>query len=801
MILSMLSNRRSGVLRGLVILAAIGVWMVVGALGGQAQGKLSSVQTNDSAAFLPSSAESTRAAEVASEFTDDETLPALVIVEAPDGSALTPDQLAAMEAFTAAIPDAPLAGTSGDEPRTVGEVSLADPVLIPAEDGEAALVVVSLDASLAEESVGADESSVSELAVNALRDLAAASEADGGLGDTGLNAWVTGPAGFVADLVNAFGAIDTVLLLVALGAVLIILALVYRSPVLPFVVIFSAVFALCLAGLVVYNLAANDILTLNGQSQGILSILVVGAAVDYALLLVARYREELRSTVSTYGAMRRALRASIEPIAASAGTVIAGLLCLLLSELSSNRSLGPVAAIGIAAAFLSAMTLLPAFLLIGGQRARWVFWPRIPHAVGKHSPEVVDARSEDAEQTAAASQDAGDPDDRVVVPDHGIWSRIASFVGRHDRPVWIVTALVLAACAAFVPTLDASGTGDSEVFLTQVDSVDGEEALTEHFEGVSTQPVIVVAPEADLDAVVEATEGTAGVAAATPVTDQPATVPGAPARGEPLVVDGQVRIDVTTDAPSDSQEAVTTVADVRDEVHAVAPDALVGGAAAERLDTQLAGQRDLRVIVPVVLAVILLILILLLRSVLAAALLMAANVLSFGSALGVAALLFEHVFDFPGADPAVPLYAFCFLVALGVDYSIFLMTRVREESARLGTRPGVLRGLAVTGAVITSAGVVLAATFAALGVIPLLFLAQLAFIVAFGVLLDTLVVRSLLVPALVHDIGRTVWWPGKLWRADRGSEGGDHPTGNGSAGHEASTSRMAASSSEVTASS
>ena len=290
--------------------------------------------------------------------------------------------------------------------------------------------------------------------------------------------------------------------------------------------------------------------------------------------------------------------------------------------------------------------------------------------------------------------------------------------------------------------------------------------LTEHFEGVSAQPAIVVAPEDDLQAVVDAAEATDGVAAATPVTDQPAAAPGAPAEGDPLVVDGQVRVDVTTDAPSDSQEAVETVSALRDAVHEASPDALVGGAAAERLDTQLAGQRDLQVIVPVVLVVILLILVLLLRSILAPVLLMAANVLSFGAALGVAALVFDHVLGFPGADPAVPLYAFCFLVALGVDYSIFLMTRVREESLVVGTRRGVLRALAVTGSVITSAGVVLATTFAALGIIPLLFLAQIAFIVAFGVLVDTLVVRSLLVPAIDHDIGRRAWWPSALGRHD-----------------------------------
>ena len=788
--LSMLSNRTGGFLRGLVIVAVIGLWMAIGALGGQAQGRLSSVQTNDAAAFLPASAESTRAAEVAQEFTDSETLPALVVATTGDGSALTPDDLTALDAYAQAVPAAPLEGTSGDEPATVGDVSIADPVLVPSEDGEAALVVVSLDASVASDRIGADESSVSELAVGALRDLAAADAADGGLAGTSLDVWVTGPAGFVADLVTAFGGIDTVLLLVALGAVLVILAVVYRSPILPFIVILTAVLALTLAGLVVYELAAADVLTLNGQSQGILSILVVGAAVDYSLLVVARYREELRLVRSTATALRRAVRASVEPIAASAGTVIAGLLCLLLSDLSSNRSLGPVAAIGIAAAFVAALTLLPALLLVAGQRSRALFWPRMPRYDADH-----------AAHEAAVAQASPEGENSVSIEGHGVWSRVASFVGRHDRRVWIVTALVLAACAAFVPTLDAEGTGDSEVFLADVDSVAGEEALTAHFEGVSAQPATAIAPDADRPAGGTAAEGTDGAAAATPVTDQPAVVPGAPAQGDPLVVDGQVRVDVTTEAPSDSQEAVETVSVLREAVHEVSPEAVVGGAAAERLDTQLAGQRDLRVIVPVVLVVILLILILLLRSVLAPVLLMLANVLSFGAALGVAAIVFNHVLDFPGADPAVPLYAFCFLVALGVDYSIFLMTRVREESLRVGTRRGVLRGLAVTGSVITSAGVVLAATFAALGIIPLLFLAQLAFIVAFGVLVDTLVVRSLLVPALVHDVGRRAWWPSALGRLDRGPGEPAQPAGSGSAGQSASTRAIASDSDGVTESS
>ncbi|MFF2622908.1 MMPL family transporter [Oerskovia jenensis] len=763
----MLSNRWSGVLRGLVIVAVLGVWLAIGAIGGQAQGKLSTVQTNDSAAFLPSSAESTRAAEKAQAFVSDESLPALVVAVPTDGGAVTSAQLETLRTVAADLPSLPLPGAGPGDPQTVGDTLTAPPVVVPSQDGEAAMIVASLDASQSSDLM-ADDERVNNAVVAEIR-----AELETSLADSGLQAWVTGPAGFVADLVNAFGGIDTVLLLVALGAVLIILAIVYRSPILPFMVILTAVFALCLAGLVVYLLADAGTLTLNGQAQGILSILVVGAAVDYSLLVVARYREELRVVESPYAAVRRALRASIEPIAASAGTVIAGLLCLLLSDLGSNRSLGPVGAIGIAAAFLGALTFLPALLVVGGKRSRGIFWPRKPAydpaaADEDAAPAAVEAGPA-AVVTGAAARDvalAASHDVEVHVAGHGIWSRVASFVGRRDRAVWIVTALVLAGCAAFVPTFQAEGTSDSDVFLTQVDSVDGEKVLEEHFGGVGVQPAIVIAPEADLDAVLQAATATDGVASAAAVTEGgTGGAPGAPAQGPPLVIDGDVRVDVVTQDPSDTNAATQTVAALRDAVHQVSPDALVGGASAQRLDTQIAGDHDLRVIVPVVLVVILLILMLLLRSILAPVLLMAANVLSFGAALGVSAIVFNHVLDFPGADPTVPLYAFCFLVALGVDYSIFLMTRVREESGIIGTRRGTLRALAVTGSVITSAGVVLAATFAALGVIPLLFLAQLAFIVAFGVLVDTLIVRSLLVPALVHDAGRVVWWPGALRRS------------------------------------
>ncbi len=731
MILSMLSklrDGRTGLLRGGLVLAVILVWLAAGGMGGQAVGKLSEVQENDAASFLPQSAESTRAAQLDEGFTDRSVLPALVVVAAEDGGPLTPDQVGAVQGWAKGLAALEIGGG-----ETVGDLLTSDAVAIPAQDGEAVLVTLALDSARANEQLG--EERVVNLVVEAVRG------AEGQLADAGLEAWVTGPAGSIADLVTAFGGIDGLLLLVALAVVFVILVLVYRSPSLPFTVLFTALFGLAAAALVVYRLADAGVLVLNGQSQGILFILVVGAATDYSLLIVARYREELRRVESPYTAMRRALRASFEPIVASAGTVIAGLLCLLLSDLSSNASLGPVAAIGILGALLAALTLLPALLLVAGRRARFIFWPRVPKVV------PLD------EQGNAHDEELAHLEERA-----GIWGRVSALVGRRARVVWAVTAVVLLGAAAFVPTLDAGGTSDRDIFLTTVESVTGGDVLAEHFDAGQVEPVEIFAPEADAQAVVDAVTGVEGVTSATVFTGAPGA-PGAPSDASPLVVDGLVRIDAITQASAESQEATAVVADVRTAAHGVTPDAVVGGAAAERLDTQQTNERDLRVIVPSILLVILVVLVLLLRSVVAPLLIVAANVLSFGATIGLGAIAFNHLFGFPGTDASVPLYAFVFLVALGIDYSIFLMTRVREESLAHGTREGVRRGLAVTGGVITSAGLVLAATFGALAVLPLLFLVQLAFLVALGVLVDTFVVRTLLVPGLVHDVGRAAWWP------------------------------------------
>lgn len=542
----------------------------------------------------------------------------------------------------------------------------------------------------------------------------------------GTEAVIAGPAASQADLSDAFAGIDGLLLGVALIAVLLILLVVYRSVLLPLVIIFGAVLALGLACAVVYALAQRDVVRVDGQVQGILSILVIGAATDYALLLTARFREELSLHGDRFTAMRLAWRQSFGPITASAATVALGLLALLLSDLTNNRALGPVGAIGIVCSVFSALTFLPAALVLLGRAAYWPARPKVTGTGGSHR----------------------------------LWQRVADRVDRTPRKVWAITLAALVACAAFAPTLTSRGVPLDEIFVNDAPSVSAQETLSRHFPGGAGNPAVVIADAGQVDEVVAAAKKTEGVASVAPVTES-----GRPGGGAPRVVDGRVRIDATLQDGADSDAAKETVARLRTAVHAVdGADAVVGGYTAQQYDTQRTAEADRNLIMPVVLAIILVILIALLRSLVTPLLLVLTVALNFAATLGIASLVFTHVFGFTGTDASVPLYGFVFLVALGVDYNIFLMSRVREETALHGTREGVRRGLTTTGGVITSAGVVLAATFAALGVIPLAFLAQIAFIVAFGVLLDTLVVRSLLVPALVRDIGPASWWPGALSR-------------------------------------
>lgn len=716
-------------LRVLIPAALILVWFGLFGAGGASFGQISAVSTNDQSQQLPASAEATQVQELQAEFRDDDVIPAIVVFERDGG--LTDGDLTAIDEIVAEFGD--VDGVLPDESSPA----------IPSEDGDAVQVVMVLDTDIKT----ADT-------VEALRGVLDDNSIDG------VTAAITGPGGLAADLTNAFAGIDGLLLLVALGAVFIILVVVYRSPLLPVLVLFSSLSALCAAILVVVQLARADILLLSGQTQGILFILVIGAATDYSLLYIARFREALASQPTKWTATWTALKGAWEPILASGGTVIAALLLLLFSDLNSNKSLGPVASIGIVFALLSSLTLLPALLYWAGRVAFWPIKPKL----------------EEAEANPIA-------DDKK-----GLWPGLARLIARRPRVIWISSVVLLGVLSLGVLQLKADGVAQSEFVLGESQARDGQAVLADHFPAGSGSPTVIIAPEDELDAVSEVVLGTDGVDSLTvlaedspsgslPVTDegvQPLGPPGTPVP-DVTVVDGNVLLSATLTDAGDSIDAENVVVDLREQLADISTESapvLVGGTTAIALDSNTTAIHDRNLLIPLILAAITLILMLLLRSIVAPLLLIASVVLSFAAALGVSAWVFNGIFDFPGADPSVPLFGFVFLVALGVDYNIFLMTRVREESGKHGTKQGILRGLAVTGGVITSAGLVLAATFAALSVIPILFLLQIAFIVAFGVLLDTFLVRTLLVPALSYDIGRAIWWPSTL---SRGIHSSDRP--------------------------
>ena len=692
------------------------VWLSIGGIGGPYFGKISQVSSNDATSYLPASSDATKVQNVEVKFADKKVLPAVVLYVRSDGltaadRSYIADRITAIKTSTGI--------SSGVSPAISSKDGKAVEIVVPVKDN------TSLSTSVAD-----------------LRTVIAKDA------PSGLTGYVTGPAGQIADLGGAFAGIDGVLLLVAILAVFVILIVVYRSPLLPILVLLTSIFALCAAIFVIWHLAKGGAVALNGQVQGILFILVIGAATDYSLLYVSRYREALRDYQKRWDATLAAFRGAFAPILASAGTVILGLLCLLLSDLNSNKALGPVGAIGIAFALLAALTMLPALLLAFGRTA---FWPLRPKFGSEH-PQVGGATVK------------------------GLWPRLGRGVSRHPRWVWVVCAVVLLAASAGLLQLKASGTPQSAVVEGYSQARDGQAALGKHFPQGSGSPAVIVADQGSLQDVATKALDTSGVSSVTVLSSaspsgsytvtragiQP-LIPGVPA-GAPTVYQGKVLLQATLAKDPDSVAAQHVVENLRTNV-AGTGHAIVGGTTATAIDTNAAAVHDRDLIIPVVLLVILVVLMLLLRAVVAPLLLIGSVVLSFSATIGISALVFNHVFRFVGADPAVPLYGFIFLVALGVDYNIFLMTRVREESGLHGTRDGVVRGLVITGGVITSAGIVLAATFAALGVIPVLFLSQIAFIVGFGVLLDTIVVRSLLVPALSYDIGRKIWWPSRLSRS------------------------------------
>ena len=704
-------GKRPGWVRWLIPVVLVLAWLGVMGVGGPTFGKLSDVVSNSQADFLPVDSQATQVQDRLGEFQDSDGVPAIVVMESEDE--ITPRQLRAI-------------GTNAQALGEIQDVLEVSPP-IPSEDGKAVEIIALVSSE-------ADTGTV----VEHLRERLAEDTPEG------LSVAVTGPAGLVADLSAAFAGIDGLLLIVALVAVLVILVIVYRSPLLPFLVLLTSVAALCGAIITVYFLARQGWIDLSGQTQGIMSIVVIGAATDYGLLYTARFREALHHTPSRWTATRMAWKGTVPAVLASGITVIAGLLCLLFSALTSNRGVGPATAMGVVFAILAGLTLLPALLALFGRVA---LWPKMPR---------VDENPETHEQ-------AMNPYDHK-----GLWPAVARLVDRRSRAVWLVCAFVLGPAAVGASQLDADGVPQSEFVLGESEARDGLAVIERHFPGGAGDPVYVLAPQEDAQAVAERLSQDDDVASvAFTAQDSPSgTLPyptpqGGPlANAEPTVSNGDVLIQATLTYASDSEEAQATVTRLRDDLAGITPDAKIGGTTAVQVDTIAASERDRALIIPIILVVILLILMVLLRSILMPVLLIATTVLSFFSALGVATLVF-HLMDINQADPTVPLFSFVFLVALGIDYNIFLMSRVREEVVTAGHRKGVLAGLITTGGVITSAGIVLAATFAALAVLPILFLVQLAIIVTTGVLMDTIIVRSLLVPALALDIGPRSWWPSR----------------------------------------
>jgi RND superfamily putative drug exporter len=667
----------------------LALWVVLLAVIGPLAGKLGDVQENDAAAWLPGGAESTQVVKLQERFRKDETMLAVIVYERPSG-------------ITAADRSKAQADLSHFAQLPGAEHALGP---FPAKDGKALQTLVPMK--------NTDDF------VKAIDDARTVAQR----GPPGLTAHVTGPAGGGADMFKVFQSLDGFLLLAAGIIVIALLLIIYRSPALWIVPVLTAGVALGIAQSAVYLLAKYAGLTVNGQSSGILTVLVFGVATDYALLLVARYREELHRHEDRHEAMAFALHRAGPAIIASAATVTVGLLCLLAAEMNSTAGLGPVAAAGVICAFAAMTTLLPALLVIFG---RWMFWPLIPR---------YDAKYEN-------------PD--AYEKEHGIWSRVARVISARPRVIWALTSIMLIGMAFGLTSLKADGLSNAGQFVDKPDSVMGEEAVARHFPAGSGSPAIVIG----------------NAAAAGPLGDTINRTGGIAEVGKPVVAGGLVQYEATLKDAADSAAAQRTIDALRDNVHRVpGADAKVGGGTAMNLDIKRAAGHDNQLIIPIVLAVVFLILIALLQAVVAPLLMMATVVLSFAASLGASGLIFQRLFGFEGTDAGFPLLAFIFLVALGVDYNIFLMTRVREESARLGTRRGVLRGLTVTGGVITSAGLVLAATFAALTTLPLVGMVEMGFVVAFGVLLDTIVVRSLLLPALSFDIGRRIWAPGRPARA------------------------------------
>ncbi|HET9840499.1 MAG TPA: MMPL family transporter [Nocardioides sp.] len=673
----------------------LAVWVLILLAAGSVASKLTDVQDNQASSWLPGSAESTKALDKLAPFQNQNDIPTVLVYK--NDSGLTKAELTSIgqkldqvQKLDGSVPAKGLDGRA-TQPSKLMQVS---------KDGQVAQGAVTFN-------FGKD-------GWNKLPDVKDQIEKTAAV--PGTTMYVAGPGGQGADSAAAFAGIDGKLLYSTIIVVVLILLLTYRSPILWLLPVISAGVALTCAQGVIYLLAKNAGLTVNGQSAGILTVLVFGAGTDYALLLVARYREELHRHEDRHEAMAFALHRATPAIIASALTVVLGMLCLVVAQMNSTAGLGPVAAIGIGVGLLVMITLLPALLVIFG---RWIFWPRRPNF------------------------------DTVEPSSAGFWARIGARIAPRPRLVWVVTSVILAVCSLGFLQLNAHGLATQDSYTKDFDSVTGQQTLVDHGLADTSSPVQVVANADRAQAVSQAMQGIDGIGQPSP----------------PIIKGGVALIQAPLESDPTSKAAFATVDDVRAAVHQVrGADALVGGGSAITTDIEQASARDNKVIIPLVLVVVMIVLMVLLRALLSPLLLVATVVLSFGASLGLSTLVFRHVFGFAGADASLPLFVFVFLVALGIDYNIFLMTRVREETPQHGTRRASLIALGSTGGVITSAGLVLAATFSVLATLPLVAFAEIGFAVALGVLLDTMIVRSVLVTAINLDAGSRIWWPSKLDR-------------------------------------
>ncbi|HEX8647365.1 MAG TPA: MMPL family transporter [Thermoleophilaceae bacterium] len=676
----------SGSRRAKIYVALFWMFVIFGLGAAAVPEKFADAEQNRSVDYLPQNAESVEVIDKVGDFRSGERFAAVVVYRRDGG--LTAADRDAIAQDRGALAGLDVAGRPPPPPP---------PAFAP--DGSTALNVKPL--------VTTGDGDILRDEVDAIREVA-------GGAPQGLQVEVTGPAGFAADAVDVFASIGGVLLIGTALLVFVLLILIYRSPIFWIIPFFAVVVAEVSSRGLGYLLSELGV-TVTGQSSSILTVLVFGAGTDYALLIVARYREELRRQEDKHAAVATAMRAAGPAIIASAATVMVALLCLSLAEVTGTNGLALIGAMGVGLAMLVMCTLLPALLAIF---PRGAFWPRVP----RFGDEGADAT-------------------------HGAWRRIAERVGGRPRLVGgagLLALVVMSLGLAWYST-DLS-TGNQ--FRDDESSTRGQELVARAFPAGANVPNTVIVPNPG----------------ETPqVQDALRARPEVASVGEPEIAEPGARFDLVLRAEPYSRRAYDQIPDLRRVAREAGGDGvLIGGPTAEERDLRASTQRDTKVIMPLVLVVVFLVLAAILRAIVLPAILLASVVASYVAALGVGYFFFEFVFDFPGADPSLPLWTFVFLVALGVDYNIFLMARVREEATRHGTRQGMLRGLAVTGGVITSAGIVLAGTFSVLGSLPLVFLTELGFVIAFGVLLDTFVVRSVIVPALVFDIGPRVWWPSTL---------------------------------------